>query len=87
MKISSSSLVTYLIYVMYINIIKDMKTIKFYNLSDLNKKYTKRFVNQFYKLNKIGRYILGANTEKFEKNFAKFCKAIAFAKKTEITPP
>lgn len=52
-----------------------MKTIKFYNLSDLNKKYTKRFVNQFYKLNKIGRYILGANTEKFEKNFAKFCKA------------
>tara|TARA_Y100000389_G_scaffold199588_1_gene238280 strand:+ start:24 stop:1148 length:1125 start_codon:yes stop_codon:yes gene_type:complete len=52
-----------------------MKTIKFYNLSDLNKKYTKHFVKQFYKLNKIGRYILGANTEKFEKNFAKFCKA------------
>ena len=52
-----------------------MKTIKFYNLSDLNKKYTRNFINQFYKLNKIGRYILGTNTEKFEKNFAKFCKA------------
>ena len=51
-----------------------MKLIKFYNLNKLNKKYSKSFVEKFYKLNNIGRYIQGKNTEKFEENFAKFCK-------------
>ena len=51
-----------------------MKNIKFYNLSKFNKKYEKKFINDFKTINRNGRLVLGDFVKKFEKNFAKFCK-------------
>ncbi len=52
-----------------------MKEIKFYNLPKKNKDFEKDFIKSFKKINFRGRYIIGNYVEKFEKNFAKFCKA------------
>ena len=52
-----------------------MKEIKFYNLPKKNKDFEKKFIKNFKKINFRGRYIIGNYVEKFEKNFAKFCKA------------
>ena len=52
-----------------------MKNIAFYNLPKINKKFEKKFIKSFIKINNNGRYILGDFSNKFEKNFAQFCKA------------
>ena len=45
--------------------------INFYNIGKQNQKFEKQFIEQFKKVNKEGRYILGKNSEIFERNFAK----------------
>ncbi len=45
--------------------------INFYNIGKQNQKFEKKFFEQFKKVNKEGRYILGKNSEIFERNFAK----------------
>jgi len=52
-----------------------MKNIAFYNLPKINKKFEKKFIKSFIKINKNGKYILGDFSNKFEKNFAKFCES------------
>jgi len=52
-----------------------MKNIAFYNLPKINKQFEKKFIKSFIKINKNGRYILGDFSNKFEKNFAKFCES------------
>ena len=50
-----------------------MEKIKFYNLSNLNKKYEKYFLSAFKKINASGRYLIGNYVNKFENDLAKFC--------------
>ena len=52
-----------------------MENIKFYNLSDFNKKYEKYFLSSFKKINSSGRYLIGDYVNRFENELAKFCKA------------
>ncbi len=52
-----------------------MKKINFYDLKILNKKYEKNLIDDFKKINKSGRYILGRYVESFEKKLANYCKA------------
>lgn len=52
-----------------------MKEIKFYNLPKKNRSFERHFIKSFKKINVCGRYIIGDFVEKFEKEFAKFCKA------------
>ena len=52
-----------------------MKSIKFYNLSEINKKYEKTFFNSFKKINKRSQYIIGKEVKKFEKKFSRFCNS------------
>ena len=40
--------------------------INFYNIGKQNQKFEKKFIEQFKKVNKEGRYILGKNSEIFE---------------------
>ena len=49
-----------------------MKEIKFYNLPLKNRKFEKKFIDSFKKINSKGRYIIGKYVEIFENNFAKF---------------
>ena len=48
-----------------------MKNIKFYNLSKFNKKYEKKFINDFQTINRNGRFVIGDFVKNFEKDFAK----------------
>ena len=42
-----------------------MKNIKFYNLSKFNKKYEKKFINDFKTINRNGRLVLGVGRGAF----------------------
>jgi len=48
--------------------------IEFYDLPKTNKIYSAEILKKLKKIIKSGRYIIGRETELFEKNFAKFCK-------------
>ena len=52
-----------------------MKNIRFYNLSKVNKRFEKKFIQSFKEINRKGRYIIGDFSKIFEKNFAKFCNS------------
>jgi dTDP-4-amino-4,6-dideoxygalactose transaminase len=50
-----------------------MKNVEFYNLPEINKKYEKKFISDFKKINSSGRYIIGKFVKRFENQIANYC--------------